>query len=126
MNQTITNDRAEWDERRAARYSDPNEFATNINMLQLPLPGPLAVKGYALMPVIQDEDGEILACKTRALSDNDSLMNYDFSQCYILDYFMNIGELPSLNTETFEVEPDKPWYFTSGRMVRYAGEAVEK
>ena len=74
------------------------------------------------MSVIHDTDGEILECKTRALSDNDSLMNYDFSNCYILDYFMTIGEGPTLNKETFEVEFEKPWKFTSGRKVRYAGE----
>lgn len=126
MNQTITIDKDEWQRSREQRHANANPHADNVSMIHLPLPAQLEFKAYALAPVILDDNDNTLACKTKALKDDDSLMNYDFSDCYILDYFMNIGDAPTLDKDTWKPDFDKPWQFTSGRMIRYAGEIVEK
>lgn len=123
MNQTITTDIDEWQDVRTARYSGQNKYATNVNMIQLPLPESLKVKGYALMPTFM-ADNEVNMVKAQVLSEDDSLLNYDFSNCYIYDYFMNIGDSIPLK-EDHTPDFNQPWKFTSGRMVRYSGEAIK-
>lgn len=115
MNQTITRDKDKWN---AARY-DRHHADMNDTCLPLPWPGMVEVKGYALMPAILDENGAALTCETRVIKGDDSVRNYDFSDCYVYDYTMNYAE-----NKYVEEEGDMgPFRIYNSRFVRYTGEA---
>jgi hypothetical protein len=98
---------------------------SNYIVVQLPLPNKLKCKGYALAVTANEPDGTYLECKTRVIADDESLMDYDFSNCYIHDYILLFSERPTL-TENFEVDDKNGWNVTVGRKIRFAGEAVKK
>jgi hypothetical protein len=114
MNQTITTDKDVWQAHR--------QFNA-VGSVQLPLPRKLEVKGYALMPVILDDDGNVMECVTRALEDDDSILNYDLSECYIYDYILRyIEDYPT--SSNYMPDKSRPARFSVSRVLRYAS-AVE-
>lgn len=125
MKKSYTTDYDEWNAKRTSGRSHPAFHGPDYGVVQLPLPAQLKCKGYALSPVMTDDEGNQLECKSRVVKDGESLMDYDFSNCYIHDYMLIFSEVPQLN-ENFEIEQDKPWHVVIGRKIRFAGEAVKK
>ena len=110
MNQTITTDKDIWQDHRTFN---------GVGTAQLPLPHKFEVKGYALMPVILDDNGNVLECKARELAECDSILNYDFSESYIYDYIMRYSEDYPVDGN-YIPDKSKPARFTTTRIVRYA------
>ena len=73
----FTTDKQVWDEYRKTLRTASNALLW---------PEELVVKGYALGTVFLDDDRIVQECKSREITGHD-LLDFDFSDCYILDYY---------------------------------------
>jgi hypothetical protein len=120
MNQTYTKDYAEWNKLR-------ERSMPIVSAEQIPLSVPehlhTQFKGFAFGPMVLDDDEVVHACATQLLADGDSICNYDFSDCYLLDYHLIVS-----NTQPFDkegnIDLDARWQGITGIRVRFSGQAV--
>lgn len=115
MNTFITTDYETWDNTRDRSFE-------NKILLSVPPSIIKQFKGFALKQTII-VDGVEEVCRVRVLPKNDSLKNYDFSNCYLFDYFMTIGDSVPLD-ENYAPNFNEKWQFVSSVYVNYMGEAV--
>jgi hypothetical protein len=124
MNQTYTKDYDEWNNRRSR-----TDRIDGGEQLPLSVPANLRTqfKGFAFGPVFLDDDGNAHECKTRVIPAGDSICNYDYSDCYLLDYHIVVS-----NHRVYRGEDgnnvgdirDVPYNFdcVTGIRVRYSGQ----
>ena len=123
LEKTYTTDYNEWFEKRTEESARLHKEAGGLGIhIVLPLPPKFKVKGYALHHTVADDDGTHYV-KTRSVPEGDSIMNYDFSECYILEYSLNYTEMPSVCPDTFDVDWND-WKVSTKRMIRYSGEVI--
>jgi hypothetical protein len=118
MNQTYTTDYDEWDTHRRRELSN---LVGETIPLTVPNPVRSTFKGFAFGPVVLDEDEQVHLCKTRALKPGESINNYDFSECYLLEYTMLVSDGKPLD-DGFAPQMDEPWHRTTAVRLRYSGD----
>jgi hypothetical protein len=118
MNETYTTDYDEWNTRR-----ERTERIDGGEQLPLSVPEYLRAqfKGFAFGPIVLDNDDVIHACQTRVLGKGDSICNYDYSDCYLLDYHIVVHDTRSLDKE-YNVDINAPYTSMTGIRVRYSGQ----
>jgi hypothetical protein len=120
MKQTYTTDYDEWNNRR-----ERSERVTGTEQLPLSVPANLRTqfKGFAFGPVFLDDDGNAHECKTRVIPEGDSICNYDYSDCYLLDYHIIVYDTRPTDTE-HNIDLNAPYTNRTGIRVRYSGQAL--
>lgn len=120
MNQTYTKDYDEWDSRR-----ERSNRVKNSEQVPLSVPENLRAqfKGFAFGPIVLDDDGKTHACQTRVLVEGDSICNYDYSDCYLLDYHIIVYETRPTDTE-HNIDLNAPYTNRTGIRVRYSGQSL--
>jgi hypothetical protein len=122
MNQTYTKDYDEWNNRR-----ERSERVKGSEQIPLSVPENLRTqfKGFAFGPIVLDDDDVAHACQTRVLGEGDSICNYDFSDCYLLDYHIIVYYTRSLDKE-YNGDINAPYTSTTGIRVRYSGQELPR
>lgn len=120
MNQTYTKDYDEWNARRERSVrNDDNQ------RLRLDIPENLRsqFKGFAFGPMVLDDDDVAHACKAKVLDHGDSIYNYDYSDCYLLDYHIVVHDTHSFDDE-HNIDFNAPRTCTTDIRLRYAGQEL--
>jgi hypothetical protein len=126
MNQTYTKDYDEWNNRR-----ERSERVKGSEQIPLSVPENLRTqfKGFAFGPIVLDDDDVAHACQTRVLGEGDSICNYDYSDCYLLDYHIVVTNHRVYRAEDGNVDiRDVPYNFdcVTGIRVRYSGQELPR
>jgi hypothetical protein len=118
MNQTYTKDYDEWNNRR-----ERSERVKGSEQIPLSVPENLRTqfKGFAFGPIVLDDDDVAHACQTRVLGEGDSICNYDYSDCYLLDYHIVVYDTRPIDTN-HDIDLNAPYMNKTGIRVRYSGQ----
>jgi hypothetical protein len=120
MNQTYTKDYDEWNNRR-----ERSERLTGTEQIPLSVPENLRTqfKGFAFGPMVMDDDDVAHACQTRVFVEGDSICNYDYSDCYLLDYHILVYDTRPTDTE-HNIDLNASYTNRTSIRVRYSGQEL--